>query len=89
MKATLERLWNEYFAEECARIDTDEQRSAALAIAELHEKLTELLDKEQNAALQGFIDALYKSEAAFMKKAFFAGCKFATSFFLEVADINK
>ena len=84
MKATLERLWNEYFAQECAMIDTDEGQAAVASIAELHEKLTDLLNKEQMVALERFTKALYQSEDIFMKKAFFSGCEFAVSFFIEL-----
>ena len=45
MKETLERLWNEYLLDECAAIDTDEERNLTKEAVELHEKANILLTK--------------------------------------------
>ena len=83
MKKTLEKLWNEYLLDECAAIDTDEERSLTKKAAELHEKANSLLGKEQKAAVEKFVDALCDIEVLFVKKAFIKGCEFAVSFLLE------
>ena len=89
MKSRLEKLWNEYLAEECAVIDTDEERRITKIAAELHEKVNAMLNDEQKIAVEKFVDALCDAEAAFTKKAFFKGCEFATPFFLESGDLGK
>ncbi len=43
MKQTLEKLWNEYLSDECAEIDTDEERKLTKKTVELHEKANSLL----------------------------------------------
>ena len=68
MKETLETLWNEYFMEECAAIDTDEERTRTRKAIELHEKANALLSKEQQVAVEQYVDALCDVEAIFVKK---------------------
>ncbi len=58
MKETLEKLWNEYLSAECAAIDTDEERNLTKKTVELHEKANTLLNKEQEGAVDEYIDAL-------------------------------
>ena len=89
MKDTLEKLWNEYFWEKCAVIDTEDKRKLTKRAVELHEKANSLLNKYQEDAVEKYVDALYDIEALFVKKAFFKGCKFAASFLLEVGDLKK
>lgn len=38
MKEILEKLWNEYFFEECAVIETEAERKLMKKTAQLHEK---------------------------------------------------
>ena len=83
MKKTLEKLWNEYLLDECAEIKTDEERKRLREIAELHEQVNTVLNKEQQDAVEKYVDALYDMEALFTKKAFFKGCEFAVAFLLE------
>ena len=89
MKKLLEKLWNETFAEECASMNTDEERALSKRALELHEAVNELLSKEQNDAVEQYIDALFEIEAAFVKKAFFKGCEFATAFLLDACNFKK
>ena len=89
MGTLLEKLWNEYFAEECAAIDTDEESALSKRALASHKAVMELLSKEQNEAVEEYIDALLEIEAAFVKKAFFKGCEFATAFFLEAGNFKK
>ena len=58
MKETLERLWNEYLADECAVIDTDEERVLTKRTIELHEKANALLNREQEKAIEKYVDAM-------------------------------
>ena len=89
MKKTLEKLWNEYLLDECAKIDTDEERNLTRKTAELHEKANALLNKEQKDAVEKYVDALCDIESLFVKKAFFKGCEFAVSFLLETRSFEE
>ena len=84
MKETIEKLWNEYFSEQCAEINTEEERNLTRKAVELHEKVRALLNKEQEDALEKYVDALCDIEALFAKKAFCKGCELAASFLLEI-----
>ena len=89
MKKTLEKLWNEFFAEECAVIDTKEERALIKKAAEIHKAANELLTKEQSDTIEKYIEVIYEIQGFFIKKAFFSGCEFATSFFLESGNFGK
>ena len=89
MKKTLEKLWKEYFAEECAAIDTEEERTLAKKALDMHKMVNELLTKEQIVATEKYIDALFEMQNSFAKKAFFKGCEFATSFLFEAGNFEK
>ena len=89
MKETLEGLWNEYLMAECAVIETDEERRLTKRSGELHERANSLLNREQEEAVNTYVDALCDVEALFVKKAFFKGCHFALSIFLEAGNFGK
>ena len=88
MKETLEKLWNEYFWEECAAVSSDEERNLIRITVQLHEKVDGLLNEEQKASVEKYVCALRDVEALFVRKAFFKGCEFASAFFLD-AVIHK
>ena len=83
MRETLESLWEEYYAEKCAKIETEEERALAKTAAEKREIMRGLLTMEQGVALENYIEALYELQIVFLKKAFLKGCRFLTSFFRE------
>ena len=89
MRETLEKLWNEYLLDECAVINSDEERNLTQKTAELHEKANALLNREQKEAVEKYVDVLCDIEALFVKKAFLKGCEFAVSFLLEAGDLKK
>lgn len=89
MKKTLERLWNDYLSDECAAIDTDEERALTRKTVELHEKANALLNQEQEDAVGKYVDALCTMDSFLVKKAFFKGCEFAVSFLLEAGNLPK
>ena len=78
MKETLEKLWNEYLLDECAEMDTDEERKLTRNASELYEKVAELLNREQEDAVEKYVDALCDK-----------GCEFAVSFLLETRNLEK
>ena len=80
MKEMLEKLWKEYLFEECATIDTDEERRLTKKAAEQHEKVNASLNKEQQDGVEKYVDSLHDIEALLVKKAFFKGCELAFSF---------
>ena len=86
MIKTLEKLWNEYFAEECAVADSNEERELIKKAAEMHKSVSKSLTEEQNKIFEQYIDALYESQSFFAKKAFFKGCEFSVSFLLEAKN---
>ena len=87
MQSTLEKLWNEYFMEECSEIGTDDERRLTAKIAELHRAANDLLNEEQIKAVEQFTDALCDLEALFIKKAFCKGCEFSVSFLFEAGNL--
>ena len=89
MKQTLEKLWNDYLLDECAVIDTDEERTLTTKAAELHENVNAFLNKEQQDTVEKYVDVLCDLEALFVKKAFCKGCEFAVSFLLETGKFGK
>ena len=86
MKETIERLWDEYFYEECAVIDTEEERVLIRKSAEMHKNVNELLTEEQGFAFEKYIETLYEIQGSSVKKAFLKGCEFAISFLLEAGN---
>ena len=72
-----------YLLEKSSAIDTDEERLLAKKASEMYDKVILLLNKEQEEAMEKYIDALCDIEALFAKKAFCKGCEFASSFLLE------
>lgn len=88
MKQTLEKLWNDYLLDECAVIDTDEERTLTKKAAELHENVNAFLNKEQQDTVEKYVDVLCDLEALFVKKAFCKGCEFAVSFLLEARNMK-
>ena len=89
MKKIPESLWNDYFADECAAIESEEERELTKKAIEMHEKLSELLTKEQNEAVERYADALCDISSSFSKKAFFKGCEFMLSLVLELGIYGK
>ena len=85
MNTMLENLWNEYFAELCATIDTEAERVLLKKSIEIHQKINEFLTAEQRDVMEEYIDLLYEMQDSFLKKAFFKGCNFACSFLGETS----
>ena len=73
MKKMLEELWDDYFLEKCAEIDTEEERSLAKKAIAIHEKARRLLNEEQRDAMEQYVDVLYSVQACFAKKHFCRG----------------
>ena len=89
MNKTLEKLWYEYLSEECTSLRTDEERELTKKAIELHKEANALLNKEQEEAIEKYVDALYDIESHLTKKAFSKGCEFAVSFLLEAKWCEK
>ena len=88
MKETLEKLWEEYFSEKCAVIDTDEERCLTTKAVEQHKRANLLLDEQQKDAVEQYVDTLCDIQAHFVQKAFLKGCEFALSFLLEAQGMK-
>ena len=89
MEETLERLWNEFFAEECSAIDTREERELLKKSIEMHEAVNESLTKEKSEIVERYIELLYEIQSVFVKKAFFKGCEFTVSLFLHTKKYER
>ena len=83
MRIMLEKLWDEYFAEECARVETARGRELAKKAISENKLAKEHLTKEQSDLIEKYIDTLCEIQQLFVKKAFFKGCEFAISFLPE------
>ena len=83
MMQIFDKIWEEYFFEECTRIETSEEKEIIRKTAELHEKVDALLTKEESEAMQEYVDCIYDSAETFYKKAFMKGVRLAISLFLE------
>ena len=83
MKETFEKLWNDYLLEKCSTIVSDEECALTKQLSEQRRQINALLNQSQQKAINQYVEALYDSEAIFVKKAFFKGCEFAVSFLLE------
>lgn len=84
MLKILEKLWNEYFAEKCAAINTEEERALVKKAVKMHEKVNEALTKEQIEIIEKYIEAIYEIQDRSIKRAFFKGCSFAIEFLFGV-----
>ncbi len=71
MKEMLELLWNEYFADECARLTTDKEREITKEAVKIHEDINAHLTKKEREGVDKYIDALCDIQASFAKRAFF------------------
>ena len=89
MKTTFEKLWNEYFAAECAVIDTEKEKALLQKAAEMHKAMNGALTDGQNEILEKYIEVLYEIQSLSAQKAFFRGCEFTTSFFFETREFKQ
>ena len=83
MREKIEKLWYDYFSEECSVIDTEEEKELTRKLIDMHETVNELLTKEQSATVEKYIETIYEYQDFFAKKSFFKGCKFTISFLLK------
>ena len=88
MNKTLEKLWDDYISDECAIIDTKEEKELIKKASKKHEFINGVLSKEENAVIEEYVDTLCEIQSCFAKKAFIKGCEFAASFIIE-ANHNK
>ena len=84
MKQMLERMWNEYFYEECAKICDAKEKEALQRAAKMRESVSAQLTKEQSEAVEKYVEALYENQIYFAKRSFFKGCEFAISFLFDL-----
>lgn len=89
MEQILEKLWDEYLFLECAEMETEKEREFTRKAGKQREKVNSLLNKEQQEALEKYVDAIYDMESLFIKKAFFKGCEFTLSFLIGAGRSGK
>ena len=78
MNRTFEELWDAYFCEACARIETDEERALSKKAAALYHQMIDFLTPEQQKVMEQYVEACCDAEALMIKKAFFKGVEFAS-----------
>ena len=83
MKEIVEKIWDEYFSEQCAEIKTSEERALLQKASELHTAANRLLTAEQMQAVEKYVESLFELQGYITKRSFFKGCSFAVSFFFE------
>ena len=88
MKKTLEKLWNDCYADECAQMDSEEEKELLQKAIRMHKAVSETLTREQGDALEKYVEAFYELQAFLLKKVFFKGCELAVSFFLEAGNFK-
>lgn len=86
MKDTIKKLWCDYMADECGRLESDEEKELTAIALELHDKAHAELNKKQSESIEKYIDALLELEALHHIKAFSKGLEFGISFFLEIMN---
>lgn len=86
MKEKLENLWLRYFSEECAWVETEEEKNLAKRALELHNKANEHPTREN---LEKHIEALCELQSFQTKKAFFKGCEFAAMFLIGIGAFGE
>lgn len=89
MKKALAELWNEYFAEKCAVLDTQEEKTLARKAVEIRQTVNEWLTKEQSEVMEKYMEVVYELQGLSVKKAFFRGCELVTSFFFEIGNFGE
>ena len=89
IKLMLEKLWNEYFAEECSAVDTPEEKTLIKKAADMHKAVNEMLTAEEREAVDKCIESIYELQSLFEKKAFLKGCELATSFIIEAGYFKR
>jgi predicted metallo-beta-lactamase superfamily hydrolase len=89
MKPTLEKLWDEYFSEECGVLETEEEKELVHQSAVAHKSANEMLTREQRERVDKFVDLLNEMHGLSLRQAFCKGCEFTASFLLETLNYLK
>lgn len=89
MKLTLEKLWDEYFSEECVMLDTDEEKELVSLTAEAHKSINESLTEEDAERVEKLLDLLNEMHGLSLRRAFCKGCEFTAAFLSETGRIGE
>ena len=89
MRRRLENLWTDYLLDECAALESEEERELLKKASNRRENANKLLSKEQIEAVDEYVEALCIINACFAKKAFLKGCEFSASFLIEALYSGK
>ena len=87
MLGILEKIWNEYLAEECATMEDEEEKALAKRAVAMGKAWREMLSDEARDAVEKYIDLLCELQDALVKRAFRQGCEFTANFFLEIFSL--
>ena len=76
MNKILETLWKEHYAEECATLESKEERALAKKAVNMHNEFNEFWNEE---SLEKYIEALCEIHSLQAQKAFLKGCALAVA----------
>ena len=68
MKKTLELLWDNYLADECARVEGEEERRLLKEAARRAEALRRMLTEEVLVTVEAYAEALCKAQAFYARE---------------------
>lgn len=77
MKEILKKLWYDYLADECGRMETEEEKRIAAELLMADEELCATLSEEQKKLFEKTQKLLDDTYAAFSEKAFEKGIVFS------------
>ena len=86
MKKRLEKLWCDYFFDECSMLD-DKDRILNKKALVLHDDMLSSMNENQKEKIEKYLDCIFEMNENFGKKAFIKGCEFSASFLIESITI--
>ena len=89
MRATMEKLWVEYASQECAIMDTEEERTLAKRALESYDAAKKTLSPSQRDAIERYVDALCELQGYAVRRAFLCGGELATLFLLPMCTEQR
>ena len=65
MSILSEQLWNEYFAEKSATIETEEEKALLKRTIEKHNDVNAILTEAQKKSVEQYVETVYEMQGAF------------------------
>ncbi len=84
MNKILNELWENYFYEECSRIENNEIKDILSEADKIKSELNESLNERESELLETYLNKISEIDERFLRQTFEKGMCFAASFFLVV-----